>query len=344
MSTLVNNTQKCKDHQGRERNFFCREHKIWLCDFCLVAHKHCKTLHYSEILGELKEGGRLKQVHTDLKDISNMLTDKLSTTKNEFINLIDEYQANLSKSLNLNIDYNNPNNLELAMLSYRHKQSNEEEEYNNFNKHLVTVIVKELEESKEYFLNYKIIREQEGFINQNNIGLLRKWTGQKNLQVELIFKASRDGFKAMDFHSKCEGLTPTIVIAQTQHGKLFGGFTEVPWKVASKDYVEMSDPKETTFIFSLDLKEKYLPKDSKYSVSNSTHSGPIFGCKFTKEFGPLLISSYSPDFEIVNDCNENRCKYFDVGKCYNYQGTKEEFFGGEGAFTINDYELYKALI
>ena len=337
----VDNSPICKIHDGRERILFCNEHKCWLCDVCLKNHKKCKggTLHFTEV-NDLLEKGNMKETHSELQKMSNELSNCLSRTKNEFINIIDDYQNNLSKSLNLNIDYNNNNKLTLAMQCLRYKQSNEEMEYEKFYQHLVDFIT-ELEKSKQLFLNYKIIREQEGFINQNNIQLLREWTNIPKLNIDLIFKASRDGFKAMDFHSKVEGIAPSIVVAKTEFGKFIGGYTDLPWKVAASDYEIKSGNTKTTFLFSLDLKEKMIPKDPKYCISHSRNSGPIFGCRYSKSYGPLLNASYAPDLEIINECDTKKSDYYEIGKNFCFSGTKEEFFGTDGPFKIEDYELYR---
>ena len=44
----------------------------------------------------------------------------------------------------------------------------------------------------------------------------------------LLFRASRDGFAAEAFHSKCDNKGPTITIVKSGE-YIFGGFTEVSW-------------------------------------------------------------------------------------------------------------------
>jgi len=63
---------------------------------------------------------------------------------------------------------------------------------------------------------------------------------------ELKYRASRDGFKATDFHAKCDGVPNTLTVIKSTHGNIFGGFTEKPW--TSVVWV-VSDPK--AYIFSL---------------------------------------------------------------------------------------------
>ena len=47
-------------------------------------------------------------------------------------------------------------------------------------------------------------------------------------RYRLLFRASRDGFSAATFHSKCDDKGPTITIVQSGDNK-FGGFTDSSW-------------------------------------------------------------------------------------------------------------------
>ena len=70
----------------------------------------------------------------------------------------------------------------------------------------------------------------------------RKWS--------LLYQGSRDGFKASNFHSRCDNKPDTLTIVKSTSGNIFGGFTSVEWKPkASWQY------DKTAFIFSLVNKE-----------------------------------------------------------------------------------------
>jgi len=45
----------------------------------------------------------------------------------------------------------------------------------------------------------------------------------------LLFRASRDGFTAENFHSRCNNKGPTVTIVQSGEN-IFGGFTEKSWR------------------------------------------------------------------------------------------------------------------
>ena len=44
----------------------------------------------------------------------------------------------------------------------------------------------------------------------------------------LLFRASRDGFTASAFHSRCDNKGPTVTVVNSD-GNIFGGFTESAW-------------------------------------------------------------------------------------------------------------------
>ena len=51
----------------------------------------------------------------------------------------------------------------------------------------------------------------------------------KDQKWNLIYKGSKDGFKASDFHSKCDDKSNTLVIVKSSNGNVFGGYTEQSW-------------------------------------------------------------------------------------------------------------------
>jgi hypothetical protein len=45
----------------------------------------------------------------------------------------------------------------------------------------------------------------------------------------LLWRGSRDGFAACDFHCRCDGRAPTLTLIQDTEGNIFRGFTPVEW-------------------------------------------------------------------------------------------------------------------
>ncbi len=71
----------------------------------------------------------------------------------------------------------------------------------------------------------------------------------------MIYKGSKDGFKASDFHSKCDDKSNTLVIVKSSNGNIFGGNTEQSWLNTDPISVRIDKNDPKAFIFSLINKE-----------------------------------------------------------------------------------------
>jgi hypothetical protein len=93
----------------------------------------------------------------------------------------------------------------------------------------------------------------------------------------LLYRASRDGFSANDFHSKCDDIPNTLTIIKVKdQPHIFGGFTGASWE----DVGYGEDP--SAFIFSLvnydnkPIKMK-INHNIKYAIYCGSFYGPSFG-------------------------------------------------------------------
>ena len=48
-------------------------------------------------------------------------------------------------------------------------------------------------------------------------------------KATLIFKATRDGWDAKDFHRLCDDQGPTLCLVQAEEDFMSAGFTSIPW-------------------------------------------------------------------------------------------------------------------
>ncbi len=92
----------------------------------------------------------------------------------------------------------------------------------------------------------------------------------------LQYRATTDAFSEEDFHRKCDGIVNTLTIIKSEHGNIFGGFTEKAWGSTS-EYV--LDPE--AYIFSLVNKEnkpfKVVCTYGAIAIDCDSSFGPIFG-------------------------------------------------------------------
>jgi hypothetical protein len=47
--------------------------------------------------------------------------------------------------------------------------------------------------------------------------------------LQLLYKGTRDGFKAKNFHDLCDGKPNTLCIIKSESGYVFGGCTKSQW-------------------------------------------------------------------------------------------------------------------
>ena len=107
---------------------------------------------------------------------------------------------------------------------------------------------KELEEEAEFYQIHGLIdalrpakltvkacmpdepfRESTILTNVDHRKILKGWLPEAMVgEWRLLFQASRDGFAASAFHSKCDNKGPTVTVVKSG-ANIFGGFTEKPW-------------------------------------------------------------------------------------------------------------------
>ena len=125
-----------------------------------------------------------------------------------------------------------------------------------------------------------------------------KWT--------LIYRGTRDGFGAEDFHRECDGVAKTVTIVKTTNGNIFGGYTDLPWSSPTTYIVHIDN---NAFTFSL-VNEKNqpfisMPKNQEGSIKCNSDTGPIFGNKL-----------YNRDIYIASDSNMNKKSYSVLGNSF----------------------------
>ena len=75
---------------------------------------------------------------------------------------------------------------------------------------------------------------------------LQDTRGPGQVKLELLYRGSRDGWQAQDFHSRCDGKGATVTVIKCSGGFVFGGYADVPWH-SKGEYTRSSQ----AFLFSL---------------------------------------------------------------------------------------------
>jgi hypothetical protein len=159
-------------------------------------------------------------------------------------------------------------------------------------------------------------------------------------QFTLLWRGSRDGFGAYDFHNRCDGHPKTLTVILDTKGNIFGGFTPVEWESRRPnnpyDFNNCwnTDPSLKSFLFTL----------------KNSHSFPArrFALKAEKkEEATFCRSDRGPHFRdigVFDNCNANTDSFtFQFGLNYTndtgLDGTI--FFTGSCHFQVKEIEVFE---
>jgi hypothetical protein len=122
-----------------------------------------------------------------------------------------------------------------------------------------------LEEIKREFKYYQIPWPFSliGDLSEQEWKEVVNWTNYKGTW-DLVYKATRDGFQASEFHHHCNNKGPTLTFIEATNGDIFGGFSVEPWKATiggsnsfgGNSNLGFQGGNNHSFIFSIDSKEE----------------------------------------------------------------------------------------
>ena len=169
--------------------------------------------------------------------------------------------------------------------------------------------------------------------------ILNDWYGDAKQSWSLLYRASRDGFAAADFHNHCDGFSPTFTIVKGTSGNLCGGFSDIAWSSNNSQQGRFY-PSHRAFLFTLANNQDVPP--TKFNVSNS-------------KFATIHHSNYGPIFGAGADlCISDRCdagmhSYSNLPHSYGIDETSSSesasiascsLLMGDYNFTVQDYEVF----
>ena len=95
-------------------------------------------------------------------------------------------------------------------------------------------------------------------------------------ELKKVYQATIDGDGSDNFHSRCDCIPNLLVLVKTAGNRRFGGFTSKNFSLQASGHEHYVDDKKA-FLFSLDKKQIYPYKNSKYAINSSKYYGPYFG-------------------------------------------------------------------
>ncbi|KAL4490010.1 hypothetical protein ABPG72_009309 [Tetrahymena utriculariae] len=163
-------------------------------------------------------------------------------------------------------------------------------------------------------------------IVQGETQMIKAWISDQQIILRLIYRATVDGFQIEKIYEKCKDKRKVVFILKTKDNKRFGFYTDYQIKNYNGSYVSQNP--NNIFIFSLDLKQKY--------ISNQPNCPKAFySCSQYFSVGPGDIFIYSNS----NSCNNNCVNSFVYGTQQGLKG--HELNGGNPNFTASEIEIFE---
>ena len=180
---------------------------------------------------------------------------------------------------------------------------------------------KELNEYKTKNNNNVFFKDSVILTSEQDREKMLNLLNKKIMNVELLYRGTRDGDNAKNFHEKCDNKGPTITLCKEKNGIIFGGYTETAWD-SRKDHVK-SD--RNAFIFSITYNKKFNTKNTKESIFCHPNFGPVFGVGGDLTIWNNFLSSK------YNNMSSNQQTFFD---------TNFEIVNGKREFYLNELEVF----
>jgi len=257
-----------------------------------------------------------------IKELTFELPLKIKTDKEKIDMLISEVNDLKKEIKELKISYEN------EIKSLKNENITLKELFNKYVPFLDKLMKVPLEKNKNISSISSISLIIKNDFEKENalVDWIKKSLKINSLKFELIFRMSQNGDNSSDFHKYCDGVGPTLILIQTDKGRIFGGFTPLNWGTKN---VEVYDKLNRTFIFSLNLMKKYDMIDNKKKSIICKNTGPVFGdWDFGLDYNMKYGSTYA-----------NSCSNF-------LSNNNLELTGGKGdndSFTTEEFEVYKVI-
>jgi hypothetical protein len=145
-------------------------------------------------------------------------------------------------------------------------------------------------------------------------------------QCKLLWRVSRDGFGASQFHGRCDGHADTLSVILDTEGNIFGGFTPVKWDSTSGC---KADDSEKSFLFTLKNPHNIDPRRFAL-IPAAKHRAIYCGSGWGPCFHDMCVS---------DDCNTNIRSYTYLGLTY----TNDTGLDGKTVFTGSMYFQVKEI-
>ena len=231
-----------------------KESKIKYEEYCFSGLQIPKDIKFTDInLNNFKISWKIDDIKINNID-NNQIKYKVEIKKENDNKFISTYEGNANCCTINNLEA--ATNYEIRICSLYNNIMSIWTEIHKINAGLDSIILNKNEKEKEY------------------VNKIVEWTGCK--KMDLLFRGTKDGMTAKDFHNKCDNKGKTICLFLNDKGNIFGGYSSIPWTSNGGNKTA-----NDCFLFTLSnihntqpTKFPYIKEKSVYQYSNY---GPFFG-------------------------------------------------------------------
>ena len=166
----------------------------------------------------------------------------------------------------------------------------------------------------------EVVETSDVIERENELDLIKDRLGKNNLNLILLYKATRDGDDAEIFHAKVGDTRNNITLIKTNQGVRFGGYTSQSW-----DGVNIFKEDDTAFVFSLTKLKTYDVNQKESAIWCYPNYGPVFEGYQIDIFDRFLTRDLSK--------TGKRGLGYDTNEDY-------ELNNGEKNFVVDEMEVY----
>jgi hypothetical protein len=173
-----------------------------------------------------------------------------------------------------------------------------------------------------------------GFVEANLPVLMCNWLSKPfgSVRLELLYRATLDGFAASDFHDKCNDKGETVTVITSSEGYVFGGYADLAW-LSDANMPKSHRMSQSAFLFSIICAGSNVPAQLKLSAYSSSAGvvskdkyGPTFGCY---------------DIHVSSMANTSGLSFTNRDS---YEVPGELYFTGARNFLASEVEVYQVSI
>jgi hypothetical protein len=151
-------------------------------------------------------------------------------------------------------------------------------------------------------------------------------------KFSLLWRGGRDGFKAKEFHHRCDRHANTLTVILDTKGNIFGGFTPVEW---DRNSGSKADDSLKSFLFT--LKNPHNIPARRFALKAEKKQRAILCCS---EMGPCFGDPC--DMAVRDNCNADTWSDTSLGWCYTNDTGLSMFvvFTGSDNFQVKEIEVF----